>query len=72
VRIAKHDVGHNRWHLTAHGSNRTENRLFREWMREHYPSCLCVQRDYHGTGPAYWEVRGSDPADQMMIIMRWS
>lgn len=70
MKIRKHDVGYNRWHLTAFSDSYSEDQAFYSWMTENCPECLCVKRSSYGMDP-YWEVRGSDTGHMMLIMMRW-
>ncbi len=70
MRIVKHDVGHNRWHLSGYSTGHNEDILFQAWMQENHPDCMCIKR--RGDGFAHWEIRGTDITHMMMIAMRWS
>jgi hypothetical protein len=72
MRIVKHDVGYNRWHLTGYSNGRNEDIMFYAWMQEHCAECLCVKRDNYGIGQPHWEIRGGDITQMMLIVMSWS
>lgn len=69
MQIKRHDVGRQRWHLTITTNNWIENEAFNEWMKEHCPECMWVRR-WNSSRP-FWEVRGGDIGQMMMIYMRW-
>ena len=74
AKIRVHDLGDDRWHMTIK-FDRTDrppiNQEFKQWMQDNYPSCMCQYRFNNGTEP-FWELRGGDPMDQIMIALRWS
>jgi hypothetical protein len=70
IQIKRHDVGKTRWHLTIIIDNWPDNEEFHSWMETHCPECMCVRR-WNRSRP-YWEVRGGDQNQMMMIYMRWA
>lgn len=71
MRIRRHNIGDQRWHVTAFYDGGREKEEFKRWVDENIPGCFCVAReDYDGT--RYFEVRGKDPGDMMVLVLRWS
>lgn len=70
MRIRKHDIGKDRWHLTVWPDGWMERGLFEEWVRDNIPGSMCAYR--FNDGSPYIEVRGSDPGDCMLLMLRWS
>ena len=69
MKIRKHNVGSERWHLTV-WAGATEGDAFKRWMIDRCPECLCAFRFNYGVEP-HWEVRGTNEADMMMIMLVW-
>lgn len=69
MQIKRHNIGRQRWHLTIIADNWLENKAFDNWMKEYCPECMCIRR--WNSGQPYWEVRGGDIGQMMMIYMRW-
>lgn len=72
MKFVKHEVGPNRWHLTGYSDNRNEEMLFYAWMQTNCAECMCVKRDNYGIGKPYWELRGGESTQMMLIVMTWS
>lgn len=70
MRIRKHDVGERRWHLSVYFNGGREMEEFKNWVKENIPGCFCVHRDDQTS--RYFEVRGNDVRDMMMLVMRWA
>lgn len=71
TKIKVHDLGPQRWHMTIWFPRSIPHGQFEEWMQENYPDCFCKWYINFGGDP-YYEVRGGDPDDQMLIAMRWA
>lgn len=70
VKIRRHNVGDRRWHLSVYCNDWRDIDEFRNWMKENMPECFCVYRDDGRT--RYFEVRGSDIGQMMVLVLSWS
>lgn len=71
MRIRKHDLGNDRWHLTVNPRDWVEAKAFREWMSMNMPECMCAYRFNDGANP-YYEVRGRDRQQLVLLMLIWS
>ncbi len=74
MRIRKHNVGQQRWHISAFVNGGREKEEFLAWIRENMPDCFCTYREgllYDPDNSRYFELRGTDHGQMMMIVMRW-
>ena len=71
TKIRVYDLGPHRWHMSVRFNNDdgAVNWVFKKWMADNYPDCLCIHR-WNG-GEPYWELRGGNQMDQAFIAMRW-
>ena len=70
MRIRRHNVGDRRWHLSAYFNDWREKEEFQRWIKENISDCFCVYRD-DGRN-RYFEIRGSDLGQMMVLFLRWS
>lgn len=71
MNIRKHDVGSQRWRLTAETDDLNEERAFIAWMKINFPDCMCA-RTAKSLIKWEWEIRGRDRQQMMLILMTWS
>lgn len=71
MRIRRHNVGERRWHISAFYDGGREKEEFHRWVKEHLPGCFCAAREDYTLG-RYFEVRGSDPGQMMLLFLIWS
>ncbi len=71
LKIRRHDVGRDRWHVTVKPTGWAEANAFKGWMSEHMPDCMCAYRFNDGI-ESHYEVRGSDHQQLVLLMMVWS
>lgn len=71
MKIKKYNLGEKRWHIDAYPDNWKELADFKNWIKEHMPSCFCVYREDIFNN-RHFEIRGTDQAQMMMIIFCWA
>jgi hypothetical protein len=66
-RVIEVDDG-SHWHMMA-WSPWKPDREFGEWITQHYPNISAVNR--FNNGNPYWILKGDNPRDQTLILMKW-
>jgi uncharacterized phage-associated protein len=67
-RVIEVDEG-THWHMMAWTHGPVSDRVFGEWITQHYPNISAVNR--FNSGNPYWILKGDNPRDQTLILMKW-